>query len=108
MSGNSRRAVWLNTAISNLRSRLDDLEEEMTLLSEQSVEMVGILFRRMPPSVLSQIFLSALPTLDHRKGNTSDMKQTPWVLSQVCMSWRKICLATPQLWSTICVDYKEP
>jgi len=62
----------------------------------------------LPPELLSQIFIRAIPTREIVADNDftatrgSDYKIT-FALSQVCSYWRTVALATPQIWSSIYV-----
>ncbi|KAK7047132.1 hypothetical protein VNI00_006797 [Paramarasmius palmivorus] len=35
-------------------------------------------------------------------------KEMPWVLGQVCQSWRKLVLSTPELWTVVSIDVWQP
>ncbi|PBK91099.1 hypothetical protein ARMGADRAFT_1166656 [Armillaria gallica] len=70
--------------------------------------------RRLPPEVLSEIFLQCIDeggteneasrfseeTLLRPK-TSLDPSQCPWTLSKVCSKWRAISLSFPRLWSNI-------
>lgn len=55
--------------------------------------------RRFPPEVLIEIFwwiLQPKSLLDDRAGRS--LSCLPWAASQVCQTWRKTALSSPQLW----------
>ncbi|TFK46811.1 hypothetical protein OE88DRAFT_862890 [Heliocybe sulcata] len=56
---------------------------------------------RMPPEVMSRIFIECLPAGDIVIPSPSE---APLLVSQVCGLWRDIAHATPQLWCSICLD----
>ncbi|KAK7047136.1 hypothetical protein VNI00_006801 [Paramarasmius palmivorus] len=35
-------------------------------------------------------------------------KEMPWVLGQVCLSWRSLVLSTPELWTTVSIRVRHP
>ncbi|KAG7443451.1 uncharacterized protein BT62DRAFT_872628, partial [Guyanagaster necrorhizus] len=68
--------------------------------------------RRLPPEILSHIFLSCIhPDSELLQSNDSDtdtslldslnIKNSPWNLSYVSSRWRQVALTTPSLWSFI-------
>lgn len=54
--------------------------------------------RRLPPEILSQIFLLSRPD---GVINMLDATKYPWTLTQVCRGWRTTAISTPRLWSVI-------
>ncbi|KAJ6465180.1 hypothetical protein C8R47DRAFT_1326523 [Mycena vitilis] len=98
----------LDEEISKLQKTLKRLEEERALLSSHRTRNIAILspLRRMPPEVLSEIFLWAVPsTTDALRCTKFDMDASPWVLLRTSSRWRAIALYTPSLWTRIAVDY---
>jgi hypothetical protein len=53
--------------------------------------------RRLPPEILSKIFIHCLPA---RKSHSFRISQAPLLLGRICSGWRSVMLTTPQLWST--------
>ncbi len=53
--------------------------------------------RRLPADVLIEIFTTCLSDFT----DSLDAKRAPWVLLQVCASWRQIALASTGLWANI-------
>ncbi|TFK91768.1 hypothetical protein K466DRAFT_659802 [Polyporus arcularius HHB13444] len=58
--------------------------------------------RSVPPEILSMVFFLLR---DSARRATS----TEWfIVTAVCRRWREIALATPFLWSRICIHYRRP
>ncbi|KAL1682354.1 hypothetical protein EV122DRAFT_274466 [Schizophyllum commune] len=53
--------------------------------------------RRVPPEILSEIFLLAVP----QQWKSQYVGQRTLNFARVCHSWRRIALATPRLWTTL-------
>ncbi|KAI5835151.1 hypothetical protein K523DRAFT_261335 [Schizophyllum commune Tattone D] len=53
--------------------------------------------RRVPPEILSEIFLLAVP----QQWKSQYAGQRTLNFARVCHSWRRIALATPRLWTTL-------
>ncbi|KXN86722.1 hypothetical protein AN958_09713 [Leucoagaricus sp. SymC.cos] len=78
--------------------------------------------RRLPPEVMSAIFLLTRPPIDFEKRNSKINYQTfvsserhlfeedgfQLVLGAVCHRWRQIAWSTPQLWTSISVKVCDP
>ncbi|KAK0207282.1 hypothetical protein IW262DRAFT_1282243 [Armillaria fumosa] len=61
--------------------------------------------RRLPPELLTEIFLRCSSLCD-RRSSPLDPHGLPWTLSHVCRKWRAVAIATPELWSKICLDFE--
>jgi hypothetical protein len=61
---------------------------------------------RLPPELLSQIFLGCLPA----QPKPRDTNAAPLLLAQICSHWREIALSTAFLWRHIhiCVNTSSP
>ncbi|KAJ7922486.1 hypothetical protein B0H13DRAFT_2317321 [Mycena leptocephala] len=56
----------------------------------------------LPTEITARIFIECLPT----HGRVSPSPSTaPLVLAQICHGWRDIALSTPELWSSIRLDF---
>ncbi|KAJ7728194.1 hypothetical protein B0H16DRAFT_1589209 [Mycena metata] len=56
----------------------------------------------IPPEITAHIFIKCLPT----DGLASPSPSTaPLVLAQICRDWRNIALHTPELWSSIHLQF---
>ncbi|KAJ7902475.1 hypothetical protein B0H13DRAFT_2195423 [Mycena leptocephala] len=95
------RLACLEDEISNLRKTLQQLEADHTSesLSSYRTKHKVILFplRRMPPEVLSEIFLWTLPSIQAFIGHSScgrfDMRVSSWILTRICTRWRAISIS---------------
>lgn len=65
--------------------------------------MAHALIHVLPPETLSEIFLFCLPSDDFIRISN---KHAPLVLTLVCSYWRRIAIASPQLWSSLLVHDK--
>ncbi|KAF7345449.1 F-box domain-containing protein [Mycena venus] len=101
------RLAVLNTEIALLRDRLKQLEGERSTLSGRRTQNIGVSspLRRMPPEVLSEIFLCTLP-LSTTVRPRFHLTDSPWVLTHVSRYWRSVCISTPALWSLVCISYQ--
>ncbi|KAF9020677.1 hypothetical protein BDZ89DRAFT_991784 [Hymenopellis radicata] len=70
--------------------------------------------RSLPQDILTEIFLSCTPSVDHhnfdwsRRGTNFDSLcplNHPWNISHVSHRWREISLSLPRLWSVIYLDF---
>ena len=60
---------------------------------------------KFPPEIASHIFIQyAPPSVCREKKERS----TPLRLGAVCRKWRQLAWATPQLWSSLVVEFKAP
>ncbi|KAJ7171293.1 hypothetical protein C8R46DRAFT_183872 [Mycena filopes] len=85
-------------------SRLDSLIQDLVAQRDKTLTYIeahkALLSpaRRLPPEILQEIFLAALPT--HRSAVMS-ASEAPLVLTRICRGWRSLALATPELWHSI-------
>ena len=56
--------------------------------------------RRLPPEILSEIFVRCLPSETYIRPGAST---APLLLVGVCSGWRKVALGTPRLWCSLSV-----
>ncbi|KAJ7862993.1 hypothetical protein B0H13DRAFT_2204066 [Mycena leptocephala] len=103
------RLTLLDEDIAKLRDRLEQLEQKRAMLSSFHTENNAILstLRRMPPEVLSEIFLWTLP-LARNAPHRVELRVTdaPWVLTHICRRWRSISILNPLLWSLVAISYQ--
>ncbi|PPQ66555.1 hypothetical protein CVT24_007121 [Panaeolus cyanescens] len=59
----------------------------------------------LPTEILSQIFIHCIPT---DQFIVPSAIQAPMSLTQVCSHWRDVAFYTPDLWSSIHINYKDP
>ncbi|KAF7370294.1 F-box domain-containing protein [Mycena sanguinolenta] len=109
MAKTEARLVHLGDEISNLRGKLERLEEERVLLLHNSrtpTDAILSPLRRMPPELIREIFLWTLPsTSDALRLGRVDTSQSPWLLTHISSRWRAISLSTSSLWSLVAIDY---
>jgi len=55
--------------------------------------------RRLPPEVLSEIFINS-SNLPGERDLTPQLDKTPLLLGSICSRWRSISLSTPRLWAS--------
>ncbi|KAJ7138214.1 hypothetical protein C8R44DRAFT_341786 [Mycena epipterygia] len=103
------RLADLDDAISELRGRMKELEEERALVSTHLAKNAAIIspLRRMPPEVLGEIFSWTLPSVGVLHQRHFGVAISPWVLTHVSSHWRAVSLSTPSLWSLIVVDFSH-
>lgn len=92
--------------LSSLPQRIAAVRETLKiLLAEQARTIKHIAVaksllnpvRRLPGDVLIEIFTACLECTE----DSLNAKRAPWVLSQVCASWRQTALASAGLWENI-------
>ncbi|KAK0436279.1 hypothetical protein EV421DRAFT_1832874 [Armillaria borealis] len=62
--------------------------------------------RRLPPEVLTKIFIRCW-SFYGRSGPPLDPRAVPWKLTHVSKKWREVTIATPKLWSSICLNFVQ-
>ncbi|KAF7371144.1 hypothetical protein MSAN_00749800 [Mycena sanguinolenta] len=108
VSETSMRLAGLDDEISNLREKLEQLEDQRATLSSYRTQNMAIVspLRRMPLEVLADIFSWTLPSLhDACSFGGPDVAQSPWLLTQISSRWRALALSTPSLWTRVVIDY---
>ncbi|KAJ7231048.1 hypothetical protein B0H12DRAFT_218789 [Mycena haematopus] len=111
ISKTAARLASLEDEIYKTKQKLKHLKDERTSLSSHHAQHKAILspLRRMPPELLSEIFLSTLPSVRETwETRKHYMDHSSWVLSHVSSRWRMVSLSIPSLWSTIAIDYSDP
>ncbi|KAF7309152.1 F-box domain-containing protein [Mycena kentingensis (nom. inval.)] len=58
--------------------------------------------RRLPPEVVSEVFLACLPDEHNPSMSAQD---APLKLGHICRAWREIALSNPRLWSSVHIVY---
>ncbi|KAK0491712.1 hypothetical protein EDD18DRAFT_539430 [Armillaria luteobubalina] len=99
------RVAELDSLIDSTTSLLRYLTKDRNQALENEANARKILSpsRRLPPELLTEIFMHSLPL--HSVGPRLDPRQFPWTLSHVCRQWREVAICTPELWSRICLDF---
>ena len=93
---------------------LTQLEDQIALLHRERdklrryVESHKVLLspiRRLPPEILSEIFLACLtPWNEMLTLAIFDVKSLPWLLGHICSQWRAVALSSPKLWSSVVIS----
>ncbi|KAL0068401.1 hypothetical protein AAF712_004479 [Marasmius tenuissimus] len=91
----------LNSEIHHLRSTLGYLLSQREKLQSfvNSHRALISPIRRLPPEVLSEIFVHCLQDKD--RNPTRSVTEAPLLLTFVCRRWREIALSTARLWRGI-------
>ncbi|KAF8064466.1 hypothetical protein FPV67DRAFT_224038 [Lyophyllum atratum] len=104
------------TLISDTEKVLISLDQEIQRLIAMREEVAERLsrfqfaaapYKRLPPEVLSDIFvwtLDGLPVVFPPVNNSG----TPWILRQICSSWRQVALSEPRLWNNSRIVIRTP
>ncbi|KAK6996478.1 hypothetical protein R3P38DRAFT_2736772, partial [Favolaschia claudopus] len=83
----------MQDAITNLTNKAERLQEAI-----DAHQALVSLARRLPEDVVREIFFSCLSVT----GNpVMSWREAPILLTHVCANWRRIAIATPQLWSCL-------
>ena len=86
--------------IATLQKNLDAVREQVAL-HRSSVSC----YRRVPPEILSEIFVLALPNDWLKRWTRLGTRQRVLNFAGVCTTWRAVALTmTPQLWTTFSLD----
>ncbi|KAL0572083.1 hypothetical protein V5O48_009877 [Marasmius crinis-equi] len=103
----------LESHIEQLSVSLDSLRAEKKKMERKRRLYTSILhpIRQIPPEILSEIFrfCTAIDTEETDfpacpltpSSGSFDTRNSPWVLGQVCRSWRAVALSTTDLWTRI-------
>ncbi|ESK88757.1 hypothetical protein Moror_17145 [Moniliophthora roreri MCA 2997] len=87
------------------RDVVHKLEERQRCLQDMTERLRGMVefsIRRLPPEVLSRVFVIAQQERDESWSSC----QVPLTLGQVCSQWRAITHSDPRLWSYIQVNFR--
>jgi hypothetical protein len=86
--------------IKNLRQKL--VEQEDRIFQSMTLhERLASTLWRLPPEVLSHIFMYCLPEEQYL---SPAPRLAPMLLTRICRRWRDVALATPGLWCRLFVD----
>ncbi|KAK0436268.1 hypothetical protein EV421DRAFT_1132741 [Armillaria borealis] len=100
------RIAELDSLIHATTSLLDYLTKDRSQALANQADAKKILSpsRRLPPEVLTEIFIRCW-SLYGRTGPPLDPRAVPWSLTHVCRKWREVAIATPEIWSSIHLDF---
>ncbi|KAJ7609136.1 hypothetical protein FB45DRAFT_375670, partial [Roridomyces roridus] len=105
---------FFRDAVLKTGARLAQIEEQIQALKAERAQLrdrqrqnhsILSALRRLPPEILAEIFVGTLRPTDELEGDVSDMKTSPWVLTQVSSRWRNVSVSTPSLWCNISAIY---
>lgn len=108
LSDSSIRTAQLSTEILALQLALSDLEERHDRHFHKVEECKALLhpIRRLPRELLQEIFRRCMCFDDHFD-SVKENASVPWLLSQVCRSWRDAAIGFPVLWSLLVISLPE-
>ncbi|KAK0491711.1 hypothetical protein EDD18DRAFT_1358484 [Armillaria luteobubalina] len=100
------RIAELDSLILSTTSLLRYLTKDRNHAIENQANAKKILSpsRRLPTKLLTKIFIHCSSSYG-RSGCPLDPRALPWKLSHVCRKWRAAAIATPELWSNVCLDF---
>ncbi|KAJ7062329.1 hypothetical protein C8F01DRAFT_1137178 [Mycena amicta] len=96
----SHEIQHLDRKIAEIQKSLDDVVRQRTRLTEYVDAHKALLspIRRVPLDILSEIFISCLPT---ERNCVMSAGEAPILLGHICSYWREIALSTPLLWASL-------
>lgn len=79
---------------------VDDLRktQETTRVEIESLRSLLTPIRRLPPELLTEIFMHCLP---YQRFIRPAPDQAPLLLAQICASWRRASISIPSLWTSL-------
>lgn len=86
--------------IAELNRALVETTRKRSQLAEVGMAHAALLspFRRIPPDILQLIFVFCLPS---RRNAVMHVSEAPVLLGRICSEWRRLSLATPEVWSSL-------
>ncbi|KAK0466626.1 hypothetical protein IW261DRAFT_1373321, partial [Armillaria novae-zelandiae] len=102
------RIAELDSIIDSTTSLLRYLTKDRNQAIENHANAKKILSpsRRLPPEVLTETFIRCSPLYGGERPPL-DPRALPWTLSHVCKKWRTVVINTPELWSSIFVNFRS-
>ncbi|KAK0207277.1 hypothetical protein IW262DRAFT_1443535 [Armillaria fumosa] len=101
------RVAELDSLILSTTSLLRYLTKDRSQAIENQANAKKILSpsRRLPLGVLTEIFIRC-SSLYGQRDSPLDPRALPWTLSHVCRKWRMLAITTPELWSSIRLNFR--
>jgi len=92
----TRRRKWTDPPLPTA----DDLRksQETTRAEVESLRSLLTPIRRLPPELLTEIFMHCLP---RQRFIRPAPDQAPLLLAQICASWRRASISIPSLWTSL-------
>ncbi|KAJ7595508.1 hypothetical protein C8J56DRAFT_922495 [Mycena floridula] len=93
----------LDDGIARAELMLIAMKRRRSEIQASAIAAKGVVspIRRVPKEIIIEIVLYAL---HHDSGTTLNVKQGPWVYSQVCRLWREEILSRRGIWSDISIE----
>ncbi|KAK0479837.1 hypothetical protein EDD18DRAFT_844955 [Armillaria luteobubalina] len=108
------RIAELDSLIDSTTSLLRYLTSDRNQALENQANAKKILSpcRRLPPELLTEIFIRRTLLYGSRRfpldpRSPLDPRASPWTLSHVCRKWRAVAIATPELWTSIRLNFVD-
>lgn len=95
----------LDAKIVQIQTALDELGQQRTAIDKYVREHQALFspIRRLPFELLGKIFAICADEIPLRRLFWGP-RDVPWSLTQVCVGWQNVALATPGLWSRLNLD----
>ncbi|KAJ7172072.1 hypothetical protein C8R46DRAFT_1084750 [Mycena filopes] len=104
-----------SSALGELSNRVPQYQNQYTLVTKNGQLRYAAVGRRalaLPPELLAEIFLCSLPGHGRLNMTMNDWdcpvipnpNIPPLVFCAVCQQWRRVALATPALWGSLCLS----
>ncbi|KAJ6578426.1 hypothetical protein B0H19DRAFT_891462, partial [Mycena capillaripes] len=94
-----KEAAELSLEIKRVQVLLAELvckREELTKFIDDHLSLVSPV-RRLPEDVAREIFIACMPD----SPNSMSPQEPSLLLCHICRPWRRLALATPQLWASL-------
>ncbi|KAJ6588194.1 hypothetical protein B0H19DRAFT_1098298 [Mycena capillaripes] len=88
-----------------LNHSVKSLEAERNLLQKR-LDTYRYPVLTLPTEIVSEIFIHFLPVYPKCPSQLGPL--SPYMLCQICRTWRNIAVATPELWRAISVSLRKP
>ncbi|KAJ7231130.1 hypothetical protein C8J57DRAFT_1581300 [Mycena rebaudengoi] len=91
--------LWMQ--LSSLQRDLTELEQEERRITRHIdyYRATAALIRRIPPEVLSHIFVCYSESIPEKDCVVLNIATGPWLLTHVSTHWRNVAASTPALWA---------
>ncbi|KAL0062377.1 hypothetical protein AAF712_010723 [Marasmius tenuissimus] len=117
--------VEANAQMASIDDKLERIKLMILSLEQERARISGIVgkyqrmlrpIHKLPTELLTRIFVSSMDIkvvrdwagLPIQPPSSLDTSQQPWVLSQVCRSWRKLASSIPALWCFVSFSFDYP
>lgn len=99
--------AMVNGKVSEYDTRIAELEATLAAIKQRRAELHTTVtahealvspLRRLPPEILQIIFVWCL---SQNRNAVMHASEAPVLLGRICSEWRRISIATPELWATL-------